>query len=45
MLPYVKIDFKNGSLGGVEPMDDGVTLAFVAAAFNKTSIAALTRSL
>ena len=29
MLPYVKIDFKNGSLGGVEPMDDGVTLAII----------------
>lgn len=29
MLPYVKIDFKNGSLGGVEQMDDGVTLAIM----------------
>ena len=35
MLPYVKIDFKNGSLGGVEPMDDGVTLAFVAASLQQ----------
>lgn len=29
MLPYVKINFKNGGLGGVEAMDDGVTLAIV----------------
>lgn len=26
MLPYVKINFANGAVGGVEPMDDGVTL-------------------
>lgn len=29
MLPYVKINFKNGGLGGVEAMDDGVTLAIL----------------
>jgi len=29
MLPYVKIDFKNGGLGGVEPLNDGVTLAIM----------------
>ena len=28
-LPNVKINFKNGSIGGVEPMDDGVTLAII----------------
>ena len=29
MLPYVKINFKNGSIGGADPMDDGVTLMFL----------------
>jgi len=31
-LPYVKINFANGSIGGTEPMDDGVTLACIALA-------------
>ena len=26
MLPYVKINFANGAIGGSEPLDDGVTL-------------------
>ena len=28
-IPYIKINYKNGSIGGTEPMDDGVTLTFL----------------
>ncbi|MCR4559405.1 MAG: DUF2586 family protein [Bacteroidales bacterium] len=28
-LPSIKINYKNGAIGGTEPMDDGVTLTFL----------------
>jgi hypothetical protein len=41
-LPYVKIDFKNGGIGGADPIEDGVTLMVLPDLDDSVEVDALT---